>query len=71
MRISPETVQQIIQAADVTEVIGEYVSLKKRGANMIACCPFITKKLLRSTFRQPKAFINVLAAAKQVTRCVL
>ncbi|AFK02208.1 DNA primase [Emticicia oligotrophica DSM 17448] len=44
MRISPETVQQIIQAADVTEVIGEYVSLKKRGANMIACCPFHNEK---------------------------
>ncbi|CAH0997857.1 DNA primase [Emticicia aquatica] len=44
MRISPETVQQIIQAADVTEVVGEYVSLKKRGANMIACCPFHNEK---------------------------
>lgn len=44
MRISPETVQQIIQAADVTEIVGEYVSLKKRGANMIACCPFHNEK---------------------------
>ena len=44
MRISPETVQQILQAADVTEVVGEYVSLKKRGANLIACCPFHNEK---------------------------
>lgn len=42
--ISPETVQQIIQTADVVEVIGEYVALKKRGANMIACCPFHHEK---------------------------
>ena len=44
MRISQETVQQILQAADVTEIVGEYVSLKKRGANMIACCPFHNEK---------------------------
>ncbi|MFN4085065.1 MAG: DNA primase [Spirosomataceae bacterium] len=42
--ISPETVQQIIQTADVVEVIGDYVALKKRGANMIACCPFHHEK---------------------------
>lgn len=42
--IPPETVQQIIQTADVVDVIGEYVALKKRGANMIACCPFHHEK---------------------------
>ena len=30
MRINQDTVQQIIQAADVVEVVGDYVSLKKR-----------------------------------------
>ncbi len=44
MRISPETIQQILQATDITEVVGEYVSLRKRGANMIACCPFHNEK---------------------------
>lgn len=44
MRIAQETVQRIIQAADVTEVVGDFVSLKKRGANMIACCPFHNEK---------------------------
>jgi DNA primase len=44
MRISQDTVQQILQAADVTEVVGDYVSLKKRGANMMACCPFHNEK---------------------------
>lgn len=42
--IPPETVQQIIQTADVVDVIGEYVALKRRGANMIACCPFHDEK---------------------------
>lgn len=42
--IPQETVQQIIQSADVVDVVGDFVSLKKRGANMIACCPFHNEK---------------------------
>jgi DNA primase len=44
MRISQETVQRIIQTADVADVVGDYVSLKKRGSNMTACCPFHNEK---------------------------
>jgi DNA primase len=42
--IPQETVQHILQAADVAEVIGDFVSLKKRGSNLIACCPFHNEK---------------------------
>ncbi|MBO9639003.1 MAG: DNA primase [Siphonobacter aquaeclarae] len=44
MRIPQETVQQIQQAADIVDVINDYVTLKKRGANLIACCPFHNEK---------------------------
>jgi DNA primase len=44
MRISPETVERIQQSADILEVVGDFVSLKKRGANWIACCPFHNEK---------------------------
>ncbi len=43
-RIDPQTIDQIKQAADIVEVIGDYVSLKKKGANMWACCPFHGEK---------------------------
>lgn len=43
-RIDPQTIEQIKQAADIVEVIGDYVSLKKKGANMWACCPFHGEK---------------------------
>jgi DNA primase len=43
-RIDPQIIDQIKQAADVAEVIGDYVSLKKKGANLWACCPFHGEK---------------------------
>jgi DNA primase len=43
-RIDPQTIDQIKQIADVAEVIGDYVSLKKKGANLWACCPFHGEK---------------------------
>ena len=44
MRIPEETIDRIRQAADILEVVGEFVSLKKRGSNYIACCPFHNEK---------------------------
>ncbi|PWJ57636.1 DNA primase [Dyadobacter jejuensis] len=44
MRINPETVDRIKQSADIVEVVGDFVSLKKKGANYSACCPFHNEK---------------------------
>ena len=44
MRIPEETVERIRQAADIVEVVGDFVSLKKRGSNYTACCPFHNEK---------------------------
>lgn len=43
-KISAETADRIKQSTDIVEVIGDFVSLKKRGANYIACCPFHNEK---------------------------
>ena len=42
--IEQETIQRIMDAARIEEVIGDFVSLKKRGANHIGCCPFHNEK---------------------------
>ena len=42
--INKETIQRIMDATRIEEVIGEFVSLKKRGANHIGCCPFHNEK---------------------------
>jgi DNA primase len=44
MRIPEEAVDRIRQAADILEVVGDFVSLKKRGSNYTACCPFHNEK---------------------------
>ncbi|MFT5885457.1 MAG: DNA primase [Arcticibacterium sp.] len=57
--IPQDTIQQILQASDVVDVVGDFVSLKKRGANMIACCPFHNEKT-------PSFSVSV---AKQIYKC--
>lgn len=44
MRINPDTIDRIKQATDIVEVVGDFVSLKKKGANYSACCPFHNEK---------------------------
>ena len=42
--IPPKTVDQILETAQIEEVVGDYVQLKRRGANMIGLCPFHNEK---------------------------
>ncbi len=42
--IKPDTIQTIFEASRVEEVIGDFVSLKKRGANYLGLCPFHNEK---------------------------
>ena len=38
------TVDRILESARIEEVVGDFVSLKRRGANFVACCPFHQEK---------------------------
>ena len=42
--IPRETVDLILDSAKIEEVVGDFVTLKRRGANLIACCPFHNEK---------------------------
>ena len=42
--ISPQTIQQITNRIDIIDVVGEFVKLKKRGANYLGLCPFHNEK---------------------------
>ncbi len=42
--IDPSTISRIFDTADIVDVIGDFVSLKKRGVNFLGLCPFHNEK---------------------------
>lgn len=42
--IPQETVQKILDTARIEEVVGDFVTLRRRGADLWACCPFHGEK---------------------------
>lgn len=59
MRITQDTVQRIYAAIDIVEVIGDFVALKKRGANYAALSPFTNE-------RTPSFYVS---PSKQIFKC--
>ncbi|MDX5339360.1 MAG: DNA primase [Cyclobacteriaceae bacterium] len=57
--ISKHTSDLVRERADIEEVVGEYVQLKKKGQNLWACCPFHGEKT-------PSFSIS---PAKQIYKC--
>jgi DNA primase len=60
--ISPQTIQQITSRIDIIDVIGEFIKLKKRGANYLGFVLFTGRKHPRLQCLLQKKFINVLVA---------
>ena len=42
--ISQGSIQEVLNRSDILEIVGQFVRLKKRGANHIANCPFHSEK---------------------------
>lgn len=42
--IPQETVTRILDTAQISDVVGDFVTLRRRGANLVACCPFHNEK---------------------------
>ena len=42
--IPQDTVSLILDTARIEDVVGDFVTLKRRGANYVACCPFHNEK---------------------------
>ena len=42
--IPQETVNLILDTAQIVDVVSDYVTLKRRGASYVACCPFHNEK---------------------------
>ncbi|RYZ26159.1 MAG: DNA primase, partial [Sphingobacteriales bacterium] len=42
--IAPGSITEVLSRADILEIVGQFVRLKRRGANHIANCPFHSEK---------------------------
>lgn len=59
MSVSKQTTEKVRERADIEEVVGDYVPLKKKGQNLWACCPFHNEK-------SPSFSVS---PAKQIYKC--
>ena len=62
--IAQETIEQIRQANDIVQIIGEYIRLKKRGKNFLALCPFHTEKTPSFSVSQDKQIYYCFGCGK-------
>ena len=63
-RIPPEIADQIKLAADITEVVGGFVTLKRKGQNLWAPCPFHDEKTASFSVAPNKGFFKCFGCQK-------
>lgn len=62
--IPQNTVASILESARIEEVVGEFVSLKRRGSNMIGLCPFHQEKTPSFTVSPAKGIFKCFGCGK-------
>jgi len=62
--ISKSTIDRIIEATDIVEVIGEFVQLKKRGANYVGLSPFANERTPSFTVSPAKGIFKDFSSGK-------
>ena len=62
--ISQNTIQEILGRIDILDVVGEFVKLKKRGANYLGLCPFHNEKTPSFTVSPSKEIYKCFGCGK-------
>ncbi|MEP0828783.1 MAG: DNA primase [bacterium] len=62
--ISQNSIEQVRQASDIVDVIGQYLRLKKRGRNFTALCPFHVEKTPSFSVSQEKQIFHCFGCGK-------
>lgn len=65
--IPQETVNRILDAAQIVDVVGDFVTLKKSGANHMACCPFHNEKTPSFVVSPSKGIFKCFGCGKSGT----
>ncbi len=62
--IPKDTVDKIVETARVEEVVGDFITLKKRGANLLGLCPFHGEKSPSFTVSPSKGIYKCFGCGK-------
>ena len=62
--IPKDTIQSILEASRIDEVVGDFVQLKKRGVNMLGHCPFHNEKTPSFTVSPAKGIYKCFGCGK-------
>ncbi len=62
--ITPDTIEKIMDAARIEEVVSEFVTLRKRGVNLIGLCPFHNEKTPSFNVSPPKGIFKCFGCGK-------
>ncbi len=62
--IKPHSVDEILNTAKIEDVVGEYVTLKRRGVNLIGICPFHNEKTPSFTVSPTKNIFKCFGCGK-------
>jgi DNA primase len=64
MRFPQTFIEDLKRQADIVRVISDYVQLKKKGANWMACCPFHGEKTPSFSVNPTKGFFKCFGCSK-------
>src|SRR3954466_852003 len=62
--INPASIQEVMNRADIVDVIGQFVKLKRRGTNYIGNCPFHNEKTPSFTVSPSKEIYKCFGCGK-------
>lgn len=62
--IDKSTVKKILDAADIVEVVSDYVHLTKRGSNYMGLCPFHNEKTPSFSVNRPRNICHCFSCGK-------
>mgnify|MGYP001173924800 FL=1 len=68
--IDKETVDKILDAADIVDVVSDFVHLRRRGSNYVGLCPFHNEKTPSFSVSDQKAYANVSVAARVAVQSI-
>ena len=69
--IDQATIDRILDAAQIVDVVSEFVTLRRRGVNYIGLCPFHNEKTPSFSVSPSKVFASVSVAEKEETWFIL